>query len=118
MLHSASTRQAEYTVHFGPCLRPLSAWFPSSLPCPSSFLTPNFSVTQLVTTPFLLFLLPSSSFPVCQLGCSALHRAAGAGQLPLCDLLLEEGADVEATDRSGQTALMVALAAGHDQVGE
>ena len=40
-----------------------------------------------------------------------LHQAAEAGQAPIVDLLLEAGADLEAQDGQGRTALMRAAAA-------
>ncbi|KAE9454302.1 hypothetical protein C3L33_13804, partial [Rhododendron williamsianum] len=42
-------------------------------------------------------------------GCSPLHRAASTGNSELCELLNEEGAEVDATDRAGQTPLMNAV---------
>jgi len=38
-----------------------------------------------------------------------LHRAASTGNSELCELLIEEGADVDAVDRAGQTPLMSAV---------
>ena len=75
-------------------------YFPPLLSCLSLFLS----------VPFLPCPLSSLSlFVIVQLGCTPLHRAAGAGQLSLCELLVEEGADVEATDSGGQTPLMAAV---------
>jgi 26S proteasome non-ATPase regulatory subunit 10 len=51
-----------------------------------------------------------------QVGCTALHRAASAGQSDICEFLLEEGADIEATDRMGQTPLMHATICENRQV--
>lgn len=51
-----------------------------------------------------------------QVGCTALHRAASAGQSDICEFLLEEGADIEATDRMGQTPLMHATIGENRQV--
>lgn len=44
-----------------------------------------------------------------QVGCTPLHRAASTGNSELCELLIEEGAEVDAVDRAGQTPLMSAV---------
>lgn len=44
-----------------------------------------------------------------QVGCTPLHRAASTGKSELCELLIEEGAEVDAVDRAGQTPLMNAV---------
>lgn len=44
-----------------------------------------------------------------QVGCTPLHRAASTGNSTLCEFLIEEGAEVDATDRAGQTPLMNAV---------
>ena len=44
-----------------------------------------------------------------QVGCTPLHRAASTGNSALCELLIEEGAEVDATDKAGQTPLMNAV---------
>ena len=46
-------------------------------------------------------------------GMTVLIAAAGNGREALVQLLLEKGADINATDRNGDTALMTA--AGHGQ---
>ncbi|GMQ11841.1 hypothetical protein CsSME_00054320 [Camellia sinensis var. sinensis] len=38
-----------------------------------------------------------------------LHRAASTGNSELCELLIEEGAEVDAIDKAGQTPLMSAV---------
>lgn len=45
----------------------------------------------------------------CQFGCTPLHRAASTGNAELCEFLIEEGAEVDAVDRTGQTPLMHAV---------
>lgn len=44
-----------------------------------------------------------------QVGCTPLHRAASTGNSELCELLIEEGAEVDAVDKAGQTPLMNAV---------
>lgn len=44
-----------------------------------------------------------------QVGCTPLHRAASTGKSELCELLIEEGADIDAVDRAGQTPIMSAV---------
>lgn len=44
-----------------------------------------------------------------QVGCTPLHRAASTGKPELCELLIEEGADIDAEDRAGQTPIMTAV---------
>lgn len=44
-----------------------------------------------------------------QVGCTPLHRAASTGKSELCELLIEEGAEVDAVDKAGQTPLMNAV---------
>ena len=48
--------------------------------------------------------------------CSEIHDAAGRGDLPAVTSLLAKGADVNAKDNSGQTALMFASSNGHKEV--
>jgi ankyrin repeat protein len=43
-------------------------------------------------------------------GRSMLMVAAGAGSLEICDILIKRGADVNAVDRDGRTALLLAVA--------
>jgi hypothetical protein len=47
--------------------------------------------------------------PFCQFGCTPLHRAASTGHGELCEFLIEEGAEDDAVDRTGQTPLMHAV---------
>ncbi|MBA0596368.1 hypothetical protein Gohar_021305, partial [Gossypium harknessii] len=49
-------------------------------------------------------------------GCTPLHRAASTGKSALCELLIEEGAEVDATDRAGQTPLMSAVICQNKEV--
>ena len=51
-----------------------------------------------------------------QFGCTPLHRAASAGQAEVCELLIEEGANVDAVDNTGQTSLMYATICNDKQV--
>lgn len=51
-----------------------------------------------------------------QVGCTPLHRAASTGNSELCELLIEEGAEVDATDKAGQTPLMHAVICQNRQV--
>lgn len=51
-----------------------------------------------------------------QVGCTPLHRAASTGKSALCELLIEEGAEVDATDRTGQTPLMSAVICQNKEV--
>ncbi|GMP93880.1 hypothetical protein CsSME_00043537 [Camellia sinensis var. sinensis] len=44
-----------------------------------------------------------------RVGCTPLHRAASTGNSELCELLIEEGAEVDAIDKAGQTPLMSAV---------
>jgi len=44
---------------------------------------------------------------------SALHLAACGGHAAVCELLLRRGADVNAADRGGRTALQLACTVGH-----
>jgi ankyrin repeat protein len=46
-------------------------------------------------------------------GCTPLHVAAESGSLECARVLLERGADIEAHDEAGHTALIHALGAGH-----
>jgi uncharacterized protein len=46
-------------------------------------------------------------------GWTALNWAAGAGEVPLVELLLERGADPLATGRDQRTPYQIAVAAGH-----
>lgn len=51
-------------------------------------------------------------------GHTALMKAAGRGDLPIIELLLAHGADVEAKDSEGRTALVRAAADGNAQVSQ
>lgn len=51
-----------------------------------------------------------------QVGCTPLHRAASTGKSDVCELLIEEGAEVDAVDRSGQTPLMNAVICENKEV--
>lgn len=51
-----------------------------------------------------------------QVGCTALHRGASTGNSALCELLIEEGAEVDATDKAGQTPLMNAVICHNKEV--
>ena len=44
-----------------------------------------------------------------QFGCTPLHRAASTGNIVLCEFLIEEGAEIDESDRAGQTPLMTAV---------
>lgn len=50
------------------------------------------------------------------MGCTPLHRAASTGNSELCELLIEEGADVDAVDKAGQTPLMSAVICHNKEV--
>ena len=45
-----------------------------------------------------------------------LHDAASTGNGELCEFLIEEGAEVDAVDRAGQTALMTAVICDNREV--
>lgn len=45
-----------------------------------------------------------------------MHRAASTGNSELCELLIEEGAEIDATDRAGQTPLMNAVICENKEV--
>ncbi|GAB2271418.1 hypothetical protein Dimus_006257 [Dionaea muscipula] len=49
------------------------------------------------------------------IGCTPLHRAASTGHSNLCDLLIEEGAEIEAVDIVGQTPIMSAVICQHKE---
>lgn len=51
-----------------------------------------------------------------QVGCTPLHRAASTGNREMCELLIEEGADVDAVDRGDQTPLMHAVICHNKEV--
>lgn len=51
-----------------------------------------------------------------QVGCTPLHRAASTGNPEMCELLIEEGAEVDATDKAGQTPLMNAVICENKEV--
>lgn len=51
------------------------------------------------------------------MGCTPLHRAASTGNSELCELLIEEGAEVDAVDKGGQTPLMNAVVCYNKEVG-
>lgn len=46
----------------------------------------------------------------------ALHRAAGAGHLELCEYFLSVGAEIDAADKNGRTALLWAAISGHTEI--
>jgi len=45
-----------------------------------------------------------------------LHRAASTGNSELCELLIEEGAEVDAVDKADQTPLMSAIICNNKEV--
>lgn len=45
-----------------------------------------------------------------------MHRAAGTGKSQLCELLIEEGAEIDVVDKSGQTPLMSAVICQNKEV--
>lgn len=45
-----------------------------------------------------------------------MHRAASTGNSELCELLIEEGAEVDAVDKAGQTPLMNAVICQNKEV--
>lgn len=45
-----------------------------------------------------------------------MHRGASTGNSALCELLIEEGAEVDATDKAGQTPLMNAVICHNKEV--
>lgn len=51
-----------------------------------------------------------------KVGCTPLHRAASTGNSNVCELLIEEGADIDAVDRAGQTPLMTAVICENKEV--
>jgi ankyrin repeat protein len=51
-----------------------------------------------------------------QVGCTPLHRAASTGNSELCEFLIEEGAEVDAVDKAGQTCLMNAVICHNKEV--
>jgi ankyrin repeat protein len=51
-----------------------------------------------------------------QVGCTPLHRAASTGNSEMCELLIEEGAEVDAVDKGGQTPLMNAVVCHYKEV--
>lgn len=51
------------------------------------------------------------------MGCTPLHRAASTGNSELCELLIEEGAEIDAVDKGGQTPLMDAVICCNKEVG-
>lgn len=51
-----------------------------------------------------------------QIGCTPLHRAASTGNSAMCELLIEEGAEVDAIDKAGQTPLMNAVICQNKEV--
>lgn len=53
-----------------------------------------------------------------QVGCTPLHRAASVGNSEMCELLIEEGAEIDAADRTGQTPLMNAVICENRQVND
>lgn len=53
-----------------------------------------------------------------QIGCMPLHRAASIGNSEFCELLIEEGAEIDAIDGTGQTPLMNAVICQNKQVND
>ena len=51
-----------------------------------------------------------------QVGCTPLHRAASTGNSELCELLIEEGAEIDALDKADQTPLMNAVICQNKEV--
>lgn len=51
-----------------------------------------------------------------QFGCTPLHRAASTGNMVLCEFLIEEGAEVDESDKAGQTPLMTAVVCDNKDV--
>ena len=51
-----------------------------------------------------------------QVGCTPLHRAASVGNSEMCELLIEEGAEVDAVDKADQTPLMNAVVCENKEV--
>ena len=49
-------------------------------------------------------------------GFTPLHKAASNGQIDICKLLIEKGADIHATDHSQRTALHLAAYHGHPEI--
>lgn len=45
-----------------------------------------------------------------------MHRAASTGNSELCELLIEEGAEIDAVDNAGQTPLMNAVICENKEV--
>lgn len=45
-----------------------------------------------------------------------MHRAASTGNSELCELLIEEGAEVDEVDKAGETPLMTAVVCGNKEV--
>lgn len=45
-----------------------------------------------------------------------MHRAASTGNSQLCELLIEEGAEVDEVDKAGETPLMTAVVCGNKEV--
>lgn len=45
-----------------------------------------------------------------------MHRAASTGNSQLCELLVEEGAEVDEVDKAGETPLMTAVVCGNKEV--
>ncbi|XP_075104125.1 uncharacterized protein LOC107778106 isoform X2 [Nicotiana tabacum] len=51
-----------------------------------------------------------------EVGCTPLHRAASTGNSELCELLIEEGAEIDEVDKAGETPLMTAVVCGNKEV--
>ncbi|WVZ09854.1 hypothetical protein V8G54_014384 [Vigna mungo] len=58
----------------------------------------------------------AASFGHSQIGSTPLHRAASTGKSDMCELLIEEGAEVDIADRIGQTPLMNAVICHNKEV--
>lgn len=64
------------------------------------------------------FLFQHQSYDIqcLQVGWTPLQRAASTGNSELCEFLIEEGAEVDAVDKAGQTSLMNAVICHNKEV--